>query len=145
MRRTGRGSTARGERRRAELAEVKALKTGCGLEKAQLETAHGLTVLLGIVAVLAARLPDLKLLARARPDETVTADPLAPGSLAVPAAPSGGAPAGGWTNRTVLHAVARLGGFVGRNSDGDPGWITLWRGMLRLLDLCAGYALAGSG
>lgn len=33
-------------------------------------------------------------------------------------------------------AVARLGGFIGRKSDGQPGWQTLWRDWSRLQDLC---------
>jgi len=33
-------------------------------------------------------------------------------------------------------AIARLGGFLGRKSDGLPGWQTLWRGWLRLQDMC---------
>ncbi|MGV0029489.1 IS4 family transposase, partial [Phormidesmis priestleyi ANT.L61.2] len=36
------------------------------------------------------------------------------------------------------QAVARLGGFIGRKSDGQPGWQTLWRGWLRLQDLAWG-------
>ncbi|MCA9149273.1 MAG: hypothetical protein KDA92_08250, partial [Planctomycetales bacterium] len=28
--------------------------------------------------------------------------------------------------------VAKLGGFLGRKSDGDPGWITIWRGWEKL-------------
>jgi hypothetical protein len=28
--------------------------------------------------------------------------------------------------------VAKLGGFLGRKSDGQPGWITIWRGWEKL-------------
>ena len=28
--------------------------------------------------------------------------------------------------------VAMLGGFLGRKGDGDPGWITIWRGWEKL-------------
>ncbi len=35
-------------------------------------------------------------------------------------------------------ALARLGGFLARQSDGLPGWQTLWRGWQRLQDLCWG-------
>ena len=31
--------------------------------------------------------------------------------------------------------VARVGGFIGRKSDGDPGWQTLWKGWLRVLEM----------
>jgi hypothetical protein len=33
--------------------------------------------------------------------------------------------------------IARLGGFLGRKSDGDPGVKTLWLGLQRLHDLAA--------
>ena len=47
--------------------------------------------------------------------------------------------------REALRAVAQLGGFLGRRSDGDPGWRTLWRGMHSLLLMEAGYHLGLSG
>lgn len=46
---------------------------------------------------------------------------------------------------TLTHAVrelAGLGGFLGRRSDGDPGVVTLCRGVSRLRDLLAAYRLA---
>ena len=42
----------------------------------------------------------------------------------------------------VVIWVARLGGFLARNSDGPPGTITLWRGWKRLADLTEGWNLA---
>ncbi len=33
------------------------------------------------------------------------------------------------TLNTVIRAIARLGGFLGRKSDGEPGVKTLWKGM----------------
>ncbi len=35
---------------------------------------------------------------------------------------------GEWTMRDFLRGVAGPGGFLGRKSDGEPGWITIWRG-----------------
>jgi hypothetical protein len=37
---------------------------------------------------------------------------------------------------SLFTAIARSGGFLGRKSDGLPGWQTLWRGWLRLQDMC---------
>ena len=34
--------------------------------------------------------------------------------------------------------VAKLGGFLGRKSDGEPGWITIWRGWEKLNTLVCG-------
>ena len=36
------------------------------------------------------------------------------------------------------RTVARMGGFLNRKSDGEPGWQTLWLGWLRLLDMIEG-------
>jgi hypothetical protein len=46
------------------------------------------------------------------------------------------------TVRQFIHAVAKLGGFLGRKGDGEPGWRTLWRGWLELTLIHAGYELA---
>jgi hypothetical protein len=44
--------------------------------------------------------------------------------------------------RTVVRNIARIGGFLGRKGDGEPGMITIWRGITRLHSLVAGAALA---
>lgn len=41
-----------------------------------------------------------------------------------------------------MRELAGLGGFLGRRSDGDPGVVTLCRGVSRLRDLLAAYRLA---
>ncbi len=38
----------------------------------------------------------------------------------------------------VVKWIAQLGGFLARKGDGDPGPITLWRGIRRFFDLCEG-------
>ncbi len=38
------------------------------------------------------------------------------------------------TLNQVIRAIAMLGGFLGRKSDGEPGAKTLWIGMQRLFD-----------
>lgn len=45
------------------------------------------------------------------------------------------------TLRDAVRGVARLGGFLGRKGDGEPGVKTLWRGLRRLNDMVAGYSL----
>jgi len=37
--------------------------------------------------------------------------------------------------------VAELGGYLGRNSDGPPGWRTLWKGWRHLSDWTDGVRL----
>jgi hypothetical protein len=119
----------------------KALKSGTSIESSQLETAQRITSLLGILAVVAVRLLNMKLLAATRPDEPVSDEAIGPEALAILAAEYG-QPAGGWTNATVLVAIARLGGFLARRSDGQPGWLTIWRGMRQLIWTTHGYDLA---
>ena len=39
----------------------------------------------------------------------------------------------------TVRWIAQLGGFLGRKGDGDPGPITLWRGIQRLEDIAEAY------
>lgn len=113
----------------------KALKTGCQFEARQLETAEGLQRLLSLLSPLAARLLALRSLSRRGGDELATAHlpselvQLVIRKLNVPATPET------WTVRDFWRGVAQLGGFIGRQRDGEPGWQTLWRGWLRVLDM----------
>jgi hypothetical protein len=45
------------------------------------------------------------------------------------------------TLREATRMVARLGGFLGRKCDGEPGTQTLWLGLQRLDDLTAMYQI----
>lgn len=119
----------------------KALKTGTGVEDSQLETAQRIEALLAILAVVAVRLLNRKLLATTLPDEPADAGELGPDVLRILEA-SFGRPPEGWTNRHSLRCIARLGGFIGRKSDGEPGWITIWRGWNRLMFMLEGFDLA---
>lgn len=119
----------------------KALKTGARIEESQLRTAQRLQALLGITAVVAVRLLNVKLLARTRPNDAVDAAEIGDGILTILAA-TFGQPPGGWTHRNTLRCIARLGGFIGRKGDGEPGWITIWRGWQRLLPMLQGFHLA---
>ena len=42
------------------------------------------------------------------------------------------------TLNEVVRLVARLGGFLARKGDGEPGVKTIWLGMQRILDFTAG-------
>ena len=118
----------------------KALKSGAGVEQSQLQQADRLAALIAVLAVVAVRLLSTKLLARARPESLEAASSFGPELLAL-LAKKLGQPKGGWTNRNLLRSVARLGGFIGRKHDGEPGWQTIWRGWQRLMWMSAGVAL----
>ena len=119
----------------------KALKTGTGIEDSQLETAQRIEALPAILAVVAARLLNRKLLATTHPNEAADAKELGQEALLILEA-AFGRPQEGWNNRNVLRSIARLGGLIGRKSDGEPGWITIWRGWQRLMPMVQGFNLA---
>jgi hypothetical protein len=121
----------------------KALKSGTSVEQSQLERADRLEPLIGILAVVAVRLLNAKMLARSRPESCEAATSFGPSLLAL-LEKKLGQPKDGWTNRDVIRAVARVGGFIGRKSDGEPGWQTIWRGWQRLLWMCEGANLIES-
>jgi hypothetical protein len=41
-----------------------------------------------------------------------------------------------------MHTMAKLGGFIGRKGDGDPGIRTLWQGYRELQLILLGMRLA---
>jgi hypothetical protein len=115
----------------------KALKSGTNVEKSELETAERLKALLGVLVVAAVRLVNMKMLARSRPEEPVDVKAIGPEAIEILTARFE-KPKGGWTNQSLLVAIARLGGFLARRGDGMPGWITIWRGWKRLMTMVDG-------
>ena len=45
------------------------------------------------------------------------------------------------TYKWLWRSIAKLGGFMGGKGDGDPGWLTLWRGWRKLSLLVCGYEM----
>jgi hypothetical protein len=115
----------------------KALKSGAGVEQSQLERGDRLEPLIAILAVVAVRLLNTKMLARSRPDSFEAAQSFGLEMLTI-LEKKIGRPKNGWTNQSVLVATARLGGFLGRKHDGMPGWQTIWRGWQRLMWMAEG-------
>ena len=117
----------------------KALKSGLGAERLQLETAEGLFAAVAIMSVAGLRLISLREQVRFQADAPAEASGLTETELKVlrlklnkPIQ----------TVRDVALAIGRLGGHLNRKSDGMPGWQSLWRGMLRLQSLVEGFRLA---
>jgi hypothetical protein len=111
----------------------KALKTGCAIEQCQLTSAHALKNILAFLAIVAVRLLQLRCLARSQPHQPATTL-VDPEILTVIAAKFHLAPLN-MSLKSFWHSVARLGGFLARKNDGDPGWQTLWKGWFRLQDM----------
>ena len=111
------------------------------MEDSQLTTARSLGALIGILTVVAVRLLNMKLLAATHPDALMEPGELDPDVITV-LEKKLGKPKEGWTNLTILVAIARIGGFLARKNDGNPGWISIWRGWSRLMLMIQGYKLA---
>ncbi len=120
----------------------KALKTGCGVEHRVLRSADRLESMVGLMSVVAVRLLQLKSVARNEPDKPARSvvPPLWLQMLKV--ARKNLRRVHDLTIRQFYRELAKLGGFLGRASDGEPGWITIWRGWEKLNTLVRGAQLA---
>lgn len=109
----------------------KVIKSACSVESHALRTTDRLEPLIGLISVLGVRIFQLKLVGRNQPE--------AKASTHVPSR---------WIKCLVLYRpklnaanltvydffreVAKLGGFLGRKHDGEPGWQTIWRGFEKI-------------
>jgi hypothetical protein len=118
------------------------LKSGCNVEKLELETVERLAKAITLYAAVAVRIVALRDLSRREPQAPCTAvltdeewrvlwsylhKRPCPARTKVP------------TIREAVLWLGRLGGHLGRKSDGMPGVRTLWRGLRDLPLLVAGY------
>jgi hypothetical protein len=119
----------------------KALKTGCSVEKRQLESLDGLLKMIALFVPVAWSLLRLRILAR-ESAETPAEVVLTPAQITIlQSIPRSRTRIGCRPSvRDALLAIAALGGHLARN--GDPGWITLHRGYEELLTLERGWHLA---
>jgi hypothetical protein len=117
----------------------KAIKKGCEFEKRQLHDYEGLVNLLATFAPIAYRMLLLRQAAR-DPEPPPAADVVSRDELEIlrragrrklPPSP---------TARDVYLAIAALGGHIKYN--GDPGWLTLSRGLEKLATLTEGWLMA---
>lgn len=123
----------------------KILKSGCGIEKHQLKTVDALMRCLVLDSIVAWRILFLLMLGRDIPDlpcEVILEEhewkslycfyhktsklPDKPPSLS-----------------EVIRMIAKIGGFLGRKSDGEPGAKVLWRGMQALSVISASWRAFG--
>lgn len=119
------------------------LKSGCQIEKLQLESAERLERAIVVYSLVAWRLLWLTYEARQSPEAScevalekhewqalyckinqTSEPPLEPPGL-----------------RQAVRWIAQLGGFLGRKSDGEPGVKTLWLGWRRLEDLADAWLI----
>ncbi len=117
------------------------LKTGCRVESRQVRAAEKLKAFIALDLVVAARLLSLVWQARLAPrhpvDGWLARDEWQ--ALAVHAAGGGPPPERPPATGEAVRMIARLGGFLGRKGDGDPGPEVLWRGLARLKTLAEAW------
>jgi hypothetical protein len=116
----------------------KALKTGCQIEKRQLESYSALRIALAIFLPIAVRLLALRDAARTEPDALCTT--LSTRQLRLLRACSTRPVSTNPSNWEVYMALAALGGHL--RSNGPPGWIVLGRAYEKLLVLERGWLAA---
>ena len=118
------------------------LKTGCQIEKRQLQDGEALKRLLGFLSPVAVKPLQLRELARLNPAQL--AHSALPRELVQLVGQLADMPAETLTLRAFWRAVAQQGGYVGRRRDGPPGWKTLWRGWSHIQTLLECVHLASS-
>jgi hypothetical protein len=117
------------------------LKSGCKVEDLQLETGTRLMSALAVYTIVAYRLLHITYAARITPNIPCTVFisnehwkalyRFQHKTMLVPNKP--------FTVQKAVFAIAKLGGFLGRKSDGFPGVKVLWRGLTRLDDIVKIY------
>jgi transposase-like protein/transposase Tn5 family protein len=119
------------------------LKSGCKLEELQLDTAPRLRRALSLYAMVAARL--LHLTYRARQEPEASCEPAVSREewqvLWQRFCPCQPLPDQAPRLHQAMGWIARLGGFLGRKHDGEPGVKVLWRGLRTLRAMVIGFQL----
>lgn len=120
------------------------LKSGCRVEQLQYDSANRLLPAIGVLVVVAWRVLNLTKQSRIAPDtdasEVASSDEIE--VLSVWLGSQGEKHPQIRTVRDFAIAVARLGGFLGRKSDGMPGTKTTWQGLRNLEILMLGHKIA---
>jgi len=121
----------------------KTLKSGCRIEDRQLEEAENLETCLMMDMVVAWRIHHLTKLSRETPDVpcSVFFEEAEWRALCAFKTKDVKTSHKEPTLREATRMVASLGGFLGRKRDGEPGTITLWRGLTKLQVITDTYLL----
>ncbi len=122
------------------------LKSGCQVEARQLETGTRLINVLTVDMVVAWRVLGLSRIARLSQEQTLEEHFSAQEIKVIERyrARSGDKNTTEVDLREAVRLVARMGGFLGRRGDGDPGAMTLWRGLEALAKMVLGWQLANT-
>lgn len=130
----------------------RAEKTGCRLEASQLHTAEAIMRLAALVAVMAVWLMQLRDMAqiavKAESDDASSPahrpqalQALVPRTWLLIVARLAQCHPLELTPKQFWLTIAKKGGFLGRKHDGQPGWMTLWRGWYDIMLMVQGVEL----
>jgi hypothetical protein len=131
------------------------LKSGCSVEDLQLQRRSALDNAVAVMSIVAWRLLHLSYRARVEPDADASVEFTAEECAVLTAVATEQQPRRQrgsnrsltpepitrLTLRQAVTTIARLGGFLARAGDGDPGVKTLWKGLRRLDALIDGIRL----
>ncbi len=120
----------------------KGMKTGCGIETLQFTAIERMEPAIALLSVLATTLLRIRDAAR-QPDADVrpATDVVDEEYVQVLADHYGSRLGRKPTVKKFYLFVARLGGHQNRKCDGMPGWLTLWRGWMKLQLMLVGHQL----
>jgi hypothetical protein len=121
----------------------RALKEGCRLELAQVESIETLRRMTAVLSIVAVRLLELRDLADSsaageRPEELKKA---VPGSWIIMVAALAKTGPANLTPKKFWQTIAKRGGWLGRKGDGRPGWKAIWSGWQDVAQYIAGAEL----
>ena len=109
------------------------------MEDSQLQQGQALTRLLGFLSVVAVRLLQVESAARTVPH--LPADRMVDTEMLAFLCHLRHLDPAGMTVYQFWRELAKLGGFLARKHDGEPGWQTLWRGWNYFYPRFEGYLL----
>jgi hypothetical protein len=122
------------------------LKSGCRIEQRELETVRRMQNAIAMYSIVAWRVLWLTYQARENPDASCQIGlegdewralyATVHRTQTIPQTPP--------RLREAVRMIARLGGFLGRKGDGEPGVKTLWKGLIRLHDITETWRLCNS-
>jgi len=122
------------------------LKSGCQVEKLQLESEERFKPCLAVYLIVAWRVLFLLMMGRKCPDMPCDAvlsveEWKAVYTVVTKQSPPRTPPSLG----EMVEMIAKLGGYLGRRHDGPPGPKTMWIGVQRMRDFAGAWSLFGPG
>lgn len=121
----------------------KAQKTGCNVEDMQFTTVEALQPAIALLSVVATTLLNLRSLSREPEAKTLPATTVVDADYVKVLSRWRYKEERNLTIYEFLFALARLGGHQNRKGDGQPGWLVLWRGWMKLQLMQTGYEIRG--